>query len=59
MRPYGSDRYAQQAYIEQAKRHITCLNEATEQDLKYAEKVILAGHEEAVEEFLAEVRQGR
>ncbi|ODP39358.1 hypothetical protein BFL28_11155 [Sphingomonas turrisvirgatae] len=57
-RPYSDDSYARQAYIDQAKRHMECLNAATENDLKYAEKAILAGHKKAVDEFLDEVRRG-
>ena len=57
-RPYSKDEYAVQRYRDDAVRYVDCLKSAATKDTSYAAEVIADGYEEAVDEFVAEVKRG-
>lgn len=58
MKPYGNDKYAMELYISSAKDYIGCMENAANRDVEYAQKIILAGYEEAAQDYINEVRRG-
>ncbi|HAU21170.1 MAG TPA: hypothetical protein DCS24_01010 [Erythrobacter sp.] len=58
MRPYSNDRYAWESYQAEGERYLSCLEEAANNDMRYAQRVVQEGYENAVQEFLNEVERG-
>lgn len=56
-RPYNDDEFALQLYKNSAVRYVKCMGEAANADAEYAQAVIQEGHDEAVEEFMNELRR--
>lgn len=58
-RPYSmNSQWERDAYVRDGERYLSCLREATEDDLKYAGAKIQEGYEKAQSDFLDEVRTG-
>ena len=58
MKPYSNDKYAMDLYVSSAKNYINCLQNAANQDVEYAQKIIMAGYEEAAQDYINEIRRG-
>ena len=57
-RPYTDDEYAWRSYRSEAERYLDCLQSNADADLRYAQAEIQDGYEQAVDDFLREVRRG-
>lgn len=56
-KPYGTDRYAMESYIQQGKRYFACLQDAAKNDMEYADAVVKDGYEKSVEDFISEIKR--
>jgi len=57
-RPYSNDRFAMDQYLNSARSHVQCLEDAATADMTYVQSVVEKGYQDAVEEFLDEVERG-
>lgn len=57
-RPYQMDKWAREQYIRGGEAYLTCMREAANSDIEYAQEVIRDGYREAANDFLEEVRRG-
>lgn len=51
------DRFEREQYLTAAKRYLTCLDEAARNDANVANAVVQQGLEDAMEDFMREVRR--
>ena len=57
-RPYQMDKWAREQYIRDGETYLSCMREAANADVEYAQKVIQDGYRKAADDFLEEVRRG-
>lgn len=57
-RPFTGDDFDREQYLIEAESYLTCLRSAAQSDQKYAAEVVVDGYEEAVQNFMREVRYG-
>lgn len=58
IRPFSDDSFAWNNYRNDARRYLSCLESAANDDMRYAQRKIEEGYDEAVQEFLDEVERG-
>lgn len=58
MRPIGNDKWAWDNYANDGQRYLSCLRSNSEADIKYAQRVVQEGYDEAVEDYMREVEYG-
>jgi hypothetical protein len=56
-KPYTNDSFSRDMYFSSAKIYISCLESTANDDVEYAQKVIIEGHKKAAEDFLNEIRR--
>ena len=52
------DKWAREQYIRDGETYLSCMREAANADVEYAQKVIQDGYRKAADDFLEEVRRG-
>lgn len=57
-RPFSDSEYSRSQYLSDAKRYLTCMQDAADADRKYANDVIAEGLQESIDDFVSEVRRG-